>query len=283
MTIPVQVVRPLVLEYLQGKDEGQIATVVGGVATLAAKKKLVDASIIPPGGGQLHTDHLPHEFREALFMHVQQVMWQLLAQGILVWGSDTSNAKYPFYRLTKYGRTVVHEVRPQPYDPDGFLQDFDRTVPNADTVVRDYLEEAVRCFNASCPKGAAVLVGAASEKLVLLLHEKFNASISDPKKKQSYEKDSGGISIHRKYAALKKRLDLMVTAKELPNEHRETIASELPAAFELIRRSRNSAGHPEVPGRTDPDTVFLNLRVFTEYANRTAKLIDYFDTNPADW
>jgi hypothetical protein len=56
-----------------------------------------------------------------------------------------------------------------------------------------------------------------------------------------------------------------------------------PRLFEHLRpRCRNSAGHPELDGNADQDTVFLNLRSFTEYARRVANLVEYFQANPAD-
>ena len=215
---------------------------------------------------------------------VQQVMWQLLAQGALVWGlgADLNNT-YPFFRLTEYGKTVLKDGAAQPYDPDGFLAEFDRLVPASDAVLRDYLVEAVRAFNANCFKSSAVMLGAASERVMLLLHAAFEAGIADAQKKTKFTKDSGGITISRKYAALKDRLDLMVAAKELPFDLSETVGNELPSAFNFIRRCRNDAGHPEIPTHTDADTVFLNLRVFTEYARRVVALTEYFKINPADW
>ncbi len=72
-------------------------------------------------------------------------------------------------------------------------------------------------------------------------------------------------------------------ARRLTREHAETVASELPSGYEILRRCRNAGGHPDVPGDVDADTVFLNLRSFTEYARRTNELIAYFTANAADW
>jgi hypothetical protein len=53
--------------------------------------------------------------------------------------------------------------------------------------------------------------------------------------------------------------------------------------FDMVRRLRNTAGHPEIIARISADTIFLNIRVFTEYIKGVYKLIDYFRTNNADW
>jgi len=224
-----------------------------------------------------------------LFDSVQMIMWQLLPQGVLVWGlggSMSNNDKYPFYRLTELGgRVLADSAKAQPYDPDGFLAEFRRLVPAADPIVVDYLTEAIRAFNSGCYKSAAVMLGGSAEKVLLVLHEFFESKIADPSARRKFEKDSQGISVGRKFKALKSRLDLMVSAGKFAGHHEliETIDHAFPATSELIRRCRNDAGHPDIPTQTDPDTVFLNLRVFTEHARRMAGLLDHFSNNPAVW
>lgn len=280
-----QVLRPLVLEFLSKKTEGHVGEVVEGVLQLAVGKRLLS---VPPGAAFGSTIFSWQD--RYLFDQVQMIMWQLLPQGILVWGlggHKSNNDEYPFYRLTEHGKEIVKDsaAKPQPYDPDGFLKEFKRLVPDADPIVVDYLEEAVRAFNAACYKSAAVMLGAASEKLTLLLHEKFEDKITDPTKKAKFTKDSEGIAVSKKFDALKNRLDLMDGAKRFKDHHelRGTIRHDLPAVSEVIRRCRNDAGHPDIPTQTDPDTVFLNLRVFSEHARKLYELLHYFDTSPADW
>jgi len=251
------------------------------VAKLAAVKGLVPASNVQ---GASSTTLLGRQGHDQLFDLVQQYLWQLLAQSVLVWGSNSANPSYPFYRLTEYGRSVVTEgAIAQPYDPEGFLAEFKAVVPDPHPVISDYLEEAVRAFNSGCHRSAAVMLGCASEKAILSLHDAFHAAIQDDVAREKFEKDSRGISIHGKYQTLKRRLDQMVANKTLPQELRETVGSELPAGFELIRRCRNEAGHPEAGGRADQNTVFMNLRTFIEYARRVTELQRYFSAKPATW
>lgn len=128
------------------------------------------------------------------------------------------------------------------------------------------------------------MLGVASEQLVLLLIEAFIAALVDGNKKSRFEKDlERGWQINVRYRALKERLDQMVDAKKLPREHAETVGNELGGVFELLRRYRNTSGHPNLPGSVEADTVFLNLRTFIEYARRTVALIDYFKANAAEW
>jgi len=268
-----QIAQAFVFDCLKNLQSGQLEDLVAAVVEKASSQGQLG---VPP------RDKLQSFDCAAIRNVVQQILWQLLVQNVVCWGRGDSNDNYPFFRLTEYGKGAVAKGKPQPYDPDGFLKEFDRQIPAADQVARDYLVEAVRAFNANCPRAAAVLIGAASEKAVLLLHEEFAKQIVDPAKRKKFDKDSDG-PISRKYGALKQRLDLMVAATKLSWELSETIRSELPSGFELIRRCRNSAGHPEMGGAADEDTIFLNLRTFIEYARRVHALITYFQTNAADW
>ena len=191
---------------------------------------------------------------------------------------DASNVGWPFFKLTEHGRKVIQQGAPQPYDPDGFLTHFKRIVPQADATVYSYLEEAVATFNHACPRASAVMLGCASEKLILLLCDAFEKSISDATKKTRYQKDAAAHwSIANKYKVLSDRLDAVVAGKKVtvPQEIFETIQAELPAGYELLRRTRNAAGHPEVPTAVEPDTVFMNLRMFIEYARRVYALLGF--------
>jgi len=281
MEITPQILRPLVFDVLAdiaknpGSDGSQVASIVEGVKHRIAERH---------GAESLQFQ----DYR--IIDQVQMVLWQLLPQGILVWGlggSMSRNDAYPFFRLTDHGKKVVADKagEPQPYDPDGFLREFSRLVPEADPVALDYLTEAIRAFNSACHKSAAVMLGAASEKLILLLCDAFESEIADPAERKKWETETmNGVSISRKFNALKRRLDLMVGAKKIADhELRDTIQHALPTVSEFLRRCRNDAGHPNIPTQTDPDTVFLNLRVFTEYARRIYGLIEYFRANPAEW
>ena len=282
MPLPHQIVRSLTFECLRTGQASQVANLVDRVGTTAVQKNIVQSGKAHAFGAGADYYLHPGDFN-ALYESVQQILWQLLAQGIIVWGSDRTNDKYPFYRVTEYGRTVLANEGAQPYDPDGFLAEFRRRVPSADETVASYFEEAVRSFNANCYRAAAILLGGASEKALLLLHEQFGSQIQDTSRRKAFDKDSAGTSIHRKYRALQDRLDLMVEAKKLDRAKAETVGSELPAGFNMIRRFRNEAGHPALEADATPNTVFLNLTTFVEYARLVVELIEHFKTNPAEW
>lgn len=272
----------LTLEQLGKNPKGQQANLVEHVLTAAKQKGLLPS--VRPSTGAYYVSSGRSADEERVSELVREAMWECLIKRLIVFGMDGSNPNWPFYRLTEFGATAVKSTPPQPYDPDGFLKHFDTTCGSIDPAVRGYVAEAVHAFNSNCTRSAAVMLGCASEKLLLLLCDAFEAAISDPTKKAKFTKDiNAKWAISHKYATVRDRLDLMVDGRKLPHEHAETVASELPAGFELLRRCRNAGGHPDVPGNVDPDTVFLNLRTFTEYARRVQALTTHFGTAPADW
>lgn len=278
----------LVMEALTKRGKGQYAELCEDVLGAAERKGLIPPSS-PYGRGVVVAGapkgaQLSHQEQERIREAVREAMWDCLLKRIIVFGMDQANGEWPFYRVTERGASSLGAGSLQPYDPDGFIDYFRKTAGSVDPTVDEYVLEAVRAFNAGCARSAAVMLGCASEKLLLLLADAFEAAISDPAKQAKYSKDlASKWMVSHKYSTLKNRLDLMVAAKKLPRDHAETVSGELPSGFELLRRCRNAAGHPDVPGNVDDDTVFLNLRTFVEYARRVSDLIAYFQGNAADW
>jgi hypothetical protein len=269
--------KAFLLEFLKSKREGQYHDVVAGVIGIAIRV----GALVPtkPDVGRGNLERVGHEDREAVGEHVRELMWELLVQGIIVFGISDGAPGWPWYRVTRYGAAVVDGQGPQPYDPNGFMREFRRVNPTADPVIIDYLEEALRAFHHGCQKSTSVMIGAASEQAILLLHEAFGNAIVDPVKKAAYEKKSGDKMIHGKYKVLKANLDLLVASKTLRGELADIVSGHLTGAFDLIRRWRNASGHPELVQKIDPDTNFLTLRVFTEYVRSVYLLIDYCKTS----
>ncbi len=117
-----------------------------------------------------------------------------------------------------------------------------------------------------------------SEKAALLLIEAFGKAIQDANKRKKYEKENTRY-ISRRYEAFWKRLGPL--AGTLPQELGEDLHTILDQVFDLIRRTRNDAGHPT--GKTiDRDTIRANFILFPNYCVRVYGLMDYFAKNPAN-
>ena len=274
---PYEHTKALLLAYLKDNPQGDYSGAVEGVVEIAVRTRVHTPK--KPPDGRKYFELLEHHERENVGERVRQLLWQLLIQGVIVFGRNDLNPLWPLYRVTEYGEGVVKGQGPQPYDPNNFMQEFGRVNAAADPVIMDYLDEALRTFNHGCQKSTCVMIGAASEKAILLLHDAFETAIADAGKKAMFKK-SYNWTIHSKYKALKAGLDTLVASNSMPRDLGEIVTGQVPGAFELIRRYRNSSGHPEIVKHVDPDTNFLTLRIFTEYVRCIYLLIDYCKANP---
>lgn len=272
------------MEYLQKHPVGDFKEAVSGIIQLASAKGLYKLPVkdIIIGGWDYRND-IPRGERENVIEQIRQLFWQLLVQGILIFGKDEYNGSFPDYRVTSKGFDILKNQPVYPYDPDKFSAFFRATNPNADPIIYEYFDEAVQAFNSDCLKSSFVMMGGASEKAILILHETFEKAITDPAKQTKYQKESGKM-ISTQFNILKNRLDLMVNSGKFPDKQLpQIIAHELPGAFQLIRRLRNQFGHPELYKPANADEAFITLRILPEYINKIYMLIDFFKLNPASW
>lgn len=66
-----------------------------------------------------------------------------------------------------------------PAEIEKFPQTLQERVPACDGVIFWFYQEALRCYKAGSPAGAAFMLGAASEKAILILIESYAARIAD--------------------------------------------------------------------------------------------------------
>ncbi len=218
---------------------------------------------------------------DADFEMIQQIFHELYLERILITGSGPNSLNaamsWPFYRVTEYGKKVLEKREYVPHDPDGYLARIKSEIPDLDGVILRYLEEALGCFRSDFLLAAAVMIGCAAEKALLLLVEAFGDAIADAARKARYEQDTKSWMISRKYAALWKELEAQ--ASSLPRELGDDLHVILDRIFDLIRTTRNEAGHP-TGGQIERETVHANLILFPSYCRRVYALMDYFRENP---
>jgi hypothetical protein len=210
-----------------------------------------------------------------------QMFYELALDGVIVPGigpNTNSLLSWPFYRVTEYGKQVLGTPEYQPHDPGGYIKRLRTEIPAVDGTIVRYLDESLACFQRRTLLASAVMLGCAAEKAALLLVDVFGTAIRDPVKQQQYEKETKNWMISRKYDALWKRLEPL--AKGLPKELGDDLHTILDRVFDLIRTTRNEAGHPT--GKiVDRDVMTANLILFPSYCRRVYCLIEHFSHNSA--
>ena len=214
---------------------------------------------------------------------VEQIIHEFYIEGILVPGvkpkanmtGQGGTLIFPHYHLTEYGEKVVGTTEYQPYDPDGYLARIKTDISEIDDVMIRYLEECLSCFRRNLLLAAAVMLGCAVEKAILLFVQAYGGSISNAGEKRKYENETESFIISRKWKALWKRLE--PDAAVLPDQLGEDIGTIVERIFDIIRTTRNDAGHPT--GRMiEKETVHANLLLFPIFSKRVYGLIRHFSS-----
>ena len=222
---------------------------------------------------------------------LDEQVWELMRQGVL-----SPVAKYTpreqgqetkwvvtHLRVTAHGAKVLASAGPVPYDPDGYLQYLDSSVPELDAIVCEYIEEALETFRQGCLRATVVMVGGAAERLADMLQ----AALLDG----TYPTEPAGLGELRKMvlknprADLKGRFEAMQKAlnelkqcgrlKQYP-EAKESIDSIDPV-LTAIRQARNDSGHPKeiVVSRS---TATMGLQLFPALCKNVYAIIRALET-----
>ena len=195
----------------------------------------------------------------------REILWQLLNQGLLVQGSDSSNPQWPFLSLTEWGEEYVKGDGADVYDPDGYLRALDEVHP-LDDVERRYVSQAAAAFRADLADASAVMLGAASEHLLLTLAQALvHHDPSGTKLKKAI--DAPALTLLRETQAY-----LTLQRKKLPRRLQETLDTTFLGVASVIRSSRNDAGHPALP-QVERDDAFVVLRLYPSYREWVYRLI----------
>lgn len=201
-------------------------------------------------------------------------LWgDMFLQGVVAPGYDLANASLPFCHLTERGRKTLEHMTRDPSNPDGYLAAV-RTKGALNPISESYLVEALNTYNAVCYKATAVMVGAASEALMLALRDAVlarlavhgrqpDAKLSDWRIKTVLDAVNAELSKH---------------TKSMPPKLRESHAYNWPAFTQQIRAVRNDAGHPNSVAPVTPESVHASLLIFPELHALTTELLDWVGT-----
>src|SRR6516225_8777703 len=143
---------------------------------------------------------------------VQAVIWELISQGLLRPGQrfeprvSNQAESLPWLTVTPHGTKCFAARGYVPYDADGYLAKLTHDVPGIDRVALMYLGEALATFRSNHYLAAAVMVGVASEKLILVLHDAVASALDSPDKKQKFEVATEGKLVKVKYEEIRKRI-----------------------------------------------------------------------------
>ena len=196
--------------------------------------------------------------------------YDLFRTGYLSWGKDLSNSDPPWFHLTQQGRKALQHISRDPANPDGYLAHL-ASQASLDPIAKSYVREALSTFNAQCYKAAAVMVGVASESLVLSVRDELAAKMRSAG--QTVPSDLQSWQIKRVLNSIENLLTSKKT--DIPRPLFEAFQSYWPAFTQQIRTIRNDAGHPNSIDPVQSDSVHAALLTFPELAKLAMDLNDW--------
>jgi hypothetical protein len=206
---------------------------------------------------------------------LQEALWALVADR-LIYPYPAGQTAWENHRweLTDRGVQMAAGGEYQPHDPEGFLARLIERNAGLDELILVYAGEALAAYNSGCYLSAAVMIGVASERALLLLMQTFLEEVLDGTEQERFGTILESKSrLNYTFDEFRKRLE--VRKNDLPEEIGENLSLHLDAVADLLRTSRNDAGHPTGRNVTRDD-AYVNLQLFGRYIERLWSLRRYW-------
>ena len=268
LALTIDEMRPLVLQALSNCPQTQYLNLCRQVAYVAVQK-----SIVPNPLGKNATNN-DFELCNKDEIRVREIIWDLVVERVMTIGNNNGPA-WPWLSLTEYGQIIVKSTEPTPHDPSGYLSRFQKAIPEIDPVILTYLLESLQTYRINAVLSSTIALGCASEKALLLLIDAYKNAIIDMEKRETFRKKVDGKYAKIQFDEIRHRIKSL----SLPHDISDGLDTALFGIFDMIRKNRNSAGHPS--GEAIPrDQIFASLQVFITYCKTVYQLINYLNENP---
>lgn len=218
------------------------------------------------------------DFNEININFLRMALWDLTLDRVLRPSPDNPTTQF---WLTEHGRELITKANYPVYDPEGYIKALRTEIPDLDPIIGQYITEALSCIHRGLNFAAAVMLGAAAEKAVLLLLESIMRAKISPN-------DQGKISkLLAAHGSLPKIYEEIInTLKPLTAKNgridysiHEGCDIHLAALLDMIREQRNDAVHP-ICGNVSESKLILSFHGFPHALQILYKLKHWFDANP---
>jgi hypothetical protein len=180
-------------------------------------------------------------------LEVAEIIWLLVREGLIFLDPDFNNDRHlQNFRihLSERGRRYIEESgQYQPDDPDGYMHLLEERCAKLDALVKKYLQEAVLSYRAQCYLASTVMLGCASEQVIVSLGDAFIVAMGDEVHQKFVDSfRSPRTKFSDKLSKL--RDNLLPRKNGLPEPIQGKFEQALHTMAEFIRLTRNDAGHP---------------------------------------
>ncbi len=242
----VEEMRSCMLEALRREPRTQELYLMARVAEVAVQRGYL------PDSGSRYGHQLPRE----LWRRFRDVLWGLIGEGVVAFGTDSSNAAWPWLSVTEYGEACLAAGEIVPHDPDGYLNALEAVRP-LDDVEKRFIPQALHAYLRNLPDASAVMLGCASEHLLQVLADAVVTA--EPQRKQKID------HARQKASHLINDLNGWLAQRQIPDELEEERVHTFEGLAQMIRITRNDAGHPRGGRPVARDRVYALLQLFLGY------------------
>ena len=207
--------------------------------------------------------------------HILDFMNLLLQEGVIRWGLNRNNLDPPFMSITAYGRKVLANDEPTPYDPDGYLDDVKSKI-DLDDISELYLTECIQTFQRGNYLSSAVMLGVSAESIFNNMYDCFIDSLESQKVLSDFQKLRG--TSHKRRINLVTDTIKIKAKKDFPREMVDNFDSKTSPILNLIRRLRNDTGHP-LGIQVNRMEMFTNLMLFKVYCDESRLIMEFLKNN----
>lgn len=204
---------------------------------------------------------------------ITQVLWSLVGKGLVYIDIEQPAPENWSWRLTNIGAISARDEHFNPDDPERYLSRLRANVPDMSDLVFTYAEEAVRCYTHECYLASAVMLGVASEAAFLeMAYASINWLQASGQRLQAVL-DNPREPYVKKFEEFRKRID--PRKSELPPELADGMSLTFDSVLDLLRTSRNEAGHPTGKSILREDQ-YNSLQMFGRYLKKLYDLRTFF-------
>ena len=214
-----------------------------------------------------------YERRDVLTL--QEILWELLVQGVLAPGKNSLNLNLPFVHVTDYGAQCLEDGRILAHDPDRYIEQLTRQVGSEldDLVIRS-TREALAVFLSGSWTSSVILLARAAE---FLFDQIADTIVSTRRHNDDIQALESSARFSRSQA---QAVTQLLQHRSLAAEISGSIEPQLNGLLALIQTSRNQDGSPRWP-QPSRDQVLGFFLLFPEQCAFVYHLIRILEGNAA--
>lgn len=211
-----------------------------------------------------------YERRDVLTLN--EVLWELLVQGVLAPGKNSLNPDLPFVHVTEYGTRCLEDGAILAHDPDRYIDKLAEQIGGkAAPIVMESAREGLLSYLVGRHAAALVLLAHAGEcvlnDLAKALIRSGRSAGRGTKRLEASRRTSG-----RQSAAVR----IALLGRRPPEEIASVAESQLSGLQATIQLARSRDGSPRVPP-VDRDLTLAYFLLFLDQCRFAYHAIDWLD------